>query len=77
MLMKVGKNKYTELLEDKDLSNVVFVYGKYDDKVGRPKAYELDFLKIKEVAILELDCRHDELGNKDYINQINELLLDD
>lgn len=77
MLMKVGKNKYTELLRDKDLSNVVFVYGKYDDKVGRPKSYELDFLRNKGVAILELDCGHDELGNKDYINRINQLLLDD
>lgn len=31
MLMKVCQNTYTELLKGKDLSNIVYVYGKYDN----------------------------------------------
>ena len=75
MLMKVCRNRYTELLMDRDLSNVVYVYGKYDNKVGYPKEYELGFLKNKGVNILELKCGHDDLGSSDYINQINQLLM--
>jgi hypothetical protein len=75
MLMKVCRNRYTNLLEHKDLSRVVYVYGKYDNKVGHPKKHELEFLKEKKVKILELACGHDDLGGNDYINQINQLLL--
>jgi len=64
MLMKVSRNNYTELL-------------KYDNKVGYPKEHELEFLKNKGVTILELDCGHDDLGKSDYINQINQLLIDE
>jgi hypothetical protein len=52
----------------------VYVYGKYDNKVGHPKKHELEFLKEKNVKILELACGHDDLGGNDYINQINQLL---
>lgn len=77
MLMKVSRNNYTELLKDKELSNLIYVYGKYDNKVGYPKEHELEFLKNKGVTILELDCGHDDLGKSDYINQINQLLIDE
>ena len=75
MLMKVCRNRYTELLKDKNLSNVVYVYGKYDNKGGYPTQHELEFLKNKGVSILELECGHDDLGNSDYIDQINQLLI--
>lgn len=77
MLMKVSRNDYTELLKDKELSNLIYVYGKYDNKVGCPKEHELEFLKNKGVSILGLDCGHDDLGNPDYINQIYQLLIDE
>jgi len=76
MLMKVCRNRYTELLKNKDLSNVIYVYGKYDNKVGYPDQHEFEFLKNKGVSILELECGHDDLGNSDYINQINQLLIE-
>lgn len=75
MMMKVSRNQYTELLQNKDLSKVVYVYGKRDTKVGIPKEHELKFLKKKGVKILELDCDHDDLGGTDYMDQINQLLL--
>lgn len=75
MMMQISRNRYTELLKDKDMSNVVFVYGKNDTKVGRLNKNELDFLKNKKVKILELDCGHDDLGGSDYIEQINRLLF--
>lgn len=77
MLMKVSRNRYTELLKDRDLSNVIYVYGKNDNKVGSPKQHELEFLISKGVSILELDCGHDDLGGSDYIYQINQLLIND
>ena len=75
MMMKVSRNRYTDLLQNKDLSNVVYVYGKRDAKVGAPAMHELDFLGNKGVKILELDCGHDDLGNTGYLEQINELLI--
>jgi hypothetical protein len=71
--MKVSRNRYTELLRHKDLSRVVYVYEKYDNKVGRPSKHELEFLNSKDVD-MELACGHDDLGGNDYINQINQLL---
>ena len=76
MLMKVSRNRYTELLKDRNLQNVVYVYGKYDNKVGIPGHHEIEFLKNKDVPILKLECGHDDLGGNDYINQINQLLMD-
>jgi hypothetical protein len=75
MLMKVCRNTYTEALKDKDLSNVVYVYGKYDNKVGYPKPHELEFLKNKGVRVLELGIGHDDLGNVEYLDKINQLLM--
>jgi len=57
------------------LSNVVYVFGKYDNKVGYPQRYELDFLKKKGVQILEFDCGHDDLGGSGKISRINQLLI--
>jgi len=74
-MMKVSRNRYSELLKDRDLSNVVYVYGKYDNKVGCPTQQELDFLKNKGVSILELNCGHDDLGNSDYLDKINQILI--
>ncbi len=74
-LMKVSRNRYTELLKDKDLSNMVYVFGKNDNKVGYPKQHEIEFLKEKGVKILELECGHDDLGGKNYLNKINQLLM--
>ena len=75
MLMKVSRNRYTELLKDKDLSNMVYVFGKFDNKVGVPQQHEIEFLKNKGVSILELACGHDDLGNGDQLDKINQLLM--
>lgn len=74
MMMKAGKHKYTKLLKEIDMSNVIFAYGNKDHKVGRPNEYELNFLRKKGVNIIELESGHDDIGNSDYINQINQLL---
>ncbi len=74
-MMKVSRNRYTELLKDKDLSNVVYVFGKYDNKVGCPTQHEIDFLKNKGVSVLELNCGHDDLANSVYLDKINQILI--
>ncbi len=55
----IGKHDYTKLLKDKeDLSKITFFYGNKDRNVGIPTSYELDFLKSKDVQVIEVDSDH-------------------
>ncbi|MFK7811112.1 MAG: hypothetical protein AB8B59_01380 [Maribacter sp.] len=54
----IGQIDYTKTLENKDISNWTFIYGKKDRNVGVPTKYELDFLKSKKVQILGVDSDH-------------------
>ncbi|WP_299221105.1 hypothetical protein [uncultured Aquimarina sp.] len=55
----IGQHDYTQLLKDKeDLSNITFFYGNKDGNVGVPTSYELDFLKSKNVQVIEADSDH-------------------
>lgn len=58
MLWLNGNKRFTELLADKQLDNVIYVYGKYDESIGGPKPYELEFLSSKKVEVLELKGGH-------------------
>ena len=40
-----GKNRYTQLLQNKDLSNVIYAFGEKDEAVGRLAAEEVNFFK--------------------------------
>lgn len=75
MLFRVCSNRYTELLKDKDLSNVIYVYGKHDEKIGYPTQIELDFLNRKGVSMMEFEGGHSDLGTVQYMTQISELML--
>ncbi|WP_400077943.1 hypothetical protein [Winogradskyella sp. R77965] len=54
----VGNFKFTDELADKDLSNLIFCYGKKDSNVGIPTQEELDFLKTKGAKIVATDADH-------------------
>ena len=54
----IGQIDYTKALENKDISNWVFVYGSKDRNVGVPTKYELDFLKSKKAQIFGVDSDH-------------------
>jgi len=55
-----GYKRYTQLLKDVNMSNVVFVYGMKDDAVGRLTKKEVDFLKAKNVQIFKGEEGHEE-----------------
>ena len=55
-----GYKRYTQLLKDVDMSNVVYVYGMKDDAVGRLTKKEIDFLKTKNVQIIQGEKGHEE-----------------
>lgn len=55
----IGQQDYTQLLKDNtDLSKIIFFYGNKDRNVGVPTSYELDFLKSKDVQVIEVDSDH-------------------
>lgn len=75
MLFGVSRNRYSELLEETDLSNVIYVYGNNDEKIGYPTQDELDFLNKKGASIMEFDGGHDDLGTVKSMKQISNLML--
>jgi hypothetical protein len=49
----LSSKNYIKLLKDIDLSNVVYIHSKNDERVGRLLPEEIKFLKMKNVEILE------------------------
>ncbi len=54
----IGNFKFTEELADKDISNVIFFYGKKDRNLGEPTNEEIDFLKAKKAKVYGVDTNH-------------------
>lgn len=46
-----GKNRYTQLLQNKDLTNVIYAYGEKDEAVGSLTKEETSFLKAKNANV--------------------------
>ena len=57
-----GESRYSELLKDKDLSNVMYVYGTKDESTGSLNASEVSFLKSKKVSVIAMDEGHGLVG---------------
>lgn len=74
MLMMNGEKRFTELLKDVDLRDVVYVYGENDASVGRPKQYELDFLRAKNVEVIKIDGGHMSMWTPEFMNRLYENL---
>ena len=60
----LGQNRYSQLLKDKDISNVLYVYGTRDEQAGALSPAEIAFLKSKKVPVVALNEDHD-LGDLD------------
>ncbi|MCT4663162.1 MAG: hypothetical protein N4A40_14995 [Tissierellales bacterium] len=56
----IGHKRFTELLKDKDLSNVVYVYGLVDEAVGKLTEKEVKFLKDRNAVVIENEGGHSE-----------------
>lgn len=54
----LGHKRYTELLADVDLSNVVYVYGDVDEQVGRLSEAEVAFLEGQSATVIEYQGGH-------------------
>lgn len=54
----LGHKRFTELLADTDLSNVVYASGRQDEQVGRLSDAELTFLADKGVKVLQTEGDH-------------------
>ena len=54
----IGKPLYTEELTNKDLSNVVFYYAKFDENVGALSEAEISFLKLKKAIVVGVETDH-------------------
>ncbi|MGH1385272.1 alpha/beta hydrolase [Kordia sp.] len=51
----LGKNRFTELLATKDITNVIYVFGTRDEAVGSLTAAEEQFLTTKNATVLKID----------------------
>ena len=54
----LGHNRYTELLNGMDLSNVTYIYGMVDEQVGRLSDAEIAFLREHGAAVRSVDGSH-------------------
>ena len=68
--------RYTQLLKEKDLSNVVFVYGKFDEANGRTNPAELKFLQSKGVEIVETYGDHHSMFTEIFMTNLYQYLMD-
>lgn len=64
----LGQNRYTELFNDLDLSNITYVYGKTDQQVGKLTDSEVQFLQSKGANIIAGSGDHSDTID-DYIVQ--------
>lgn len=54
----IGFPRYLELLKGKDLSNLVFYFGKKDQNVGALSSSELEFLQANGATVAGVDTDH-------------------
>jgi len=54
----IGNYKFTDELKDKDISNLIFFYGKKDENVGALSQLEIDFLVSKKAKVFGVDTDH-------------------
>lgn len=60
----IAKPNYTEVLEDKDLSKLTYVYASNDEVVGQLTGTEIRFLRDKGATVVATDKGHGELLNE-------------
>ncbi len=66
--------KYTELLKDTDLSNLIYIYIENDQSVGKLTQHEIEFLESKNAAVMSVKGEH---GNwTEHLKMGLQLLLD-
>ncbi len=67
----LGKNRYTTLLSEKDLKNVIYIYGEKDEAVGSLTNQEIEFLKNKGALPITIsNGDHSSMFQLEYLDNI-------
>ncbi|WP_418514038.1 alpha/beta hydrolase [Corallibacter sp.] len=72
-----GKNRYTQLLQNKDLTNVIYAYGDKDEAVGSLTEDEVNFLNSKDVEVYAIQGgSHGSMTEFPHTDNLKSLLFD-
>lgn len=72
----IGKQRYTEALNDVDLSNTIYVFANDDQNLGRMTTDEKNFLVEKNAQILEIESGgHSIMFDPPYNQEIYDLMI--
>ncbi|NAS30710.1 alpha/beta fold hydrolase [Flavobacteriaceae bacterium R38] len=76
MLVKTHSAKrFTQLLNNKDLSNLIFVHARYDEANGRVSDKELQFLNSKGVKTIQTFGDHHSMLTKSFMGHLYDHLI--
>jgi len=70
-----GHNRYTEKLQNTDLSKLIYYYGKKDQSVGKLTDAEIKFLENKGATVVGFDGGHNQ--TLDHLREALQRLLKD
>jgi|GEM_PF-1105873 len=70
-----GRRRYTDLLKDKDLTNLMFVHASSDESIGPISDYEVDFLQMNGVKFIETFGDHHSMMTKDFMHNMYDHLI--
>lgn len=70
-----GKRRFTQILKDKDLSNLIFIHGTFDESSGRTEKYVLDFLRSKNAKIVETYGNHHSMFRESVMTNLYYYLM--
>jgi len=65
-----NQKRFTELLKDKDLSNIIFVTARFDEANGRTSKKEIAFLKSKKIKVVEIYGDHHSMFTKAFMTNL-------
>lgn len=69
-------NRYTSLLKDKDIKNIIYAYGEKDEAVGRLTDREVNFLNEKGATVYKVeDGSHGSMFDLPHKVSLRNLLL--
>ncbi|WP_242204926.1 alpha/beta hydrolase [Aestuariivivens insulae] len=72
-----GKNRYTQLLKDIDLSNVIYAFGEKDEAVGRLTNKEINFLTTHKATVYKVpDGSHSSMFESPHKEKLKKLMFD-
>lgn len=71
---EISQARYTELLKNTDLPNLVYIYTENDQSVGKLTDNEIDFLESKKAKVIKIQGEHGKFF--EHLKMGLELLLD-